>query len=488
MDEAQETVAEVKDQCSVCLDPKSNGSNVDSDSIIEETVLVTPDTAKSTKENFTSLHLEEDVVMEESSDAISTETVNAGIIKDSKMSSDKLEILQDVPVNDLENINLVINQDNSERKESSEKIENFEKNNVKVKNEKKIISEFGSLKEISDEIKPDLEESSTKGESSFKTAECLNDENIVSSKSDIDDAIIIPINSPDSIKKPEEKNLDIIAACVDNNEILDTPVENAPSPMEVQEIVKDDQKKENQQAKSSKELMENEPERMECEDEPPSIIEAADTEVRSQTATDNSEQNEENNPTVFSDKNSSEKVYSHENSPVAPSVTKNSEEDVFMDEDSCDQTVLRKPEPVSQIREETLAEDPRIDSQDSMVSSTILPLMSASSQLSSKVDDNSDSMVGASNDESNLTDTKDKEEPELSEEDQKEEDEQKDEEEDEESSAKKPKRKKKPRRSMFARPKRNNKKEKGISLSSFLSFIINVWVLYFTHHLKTNCQ
>ena len=124
--------------------------------------------------------------------------------------------------------------------------------------------------------------------------------------------------------------------------------------------------------------------------------------------------------------------------PVHP---KTPEPSIFLDEESCE-AVPRKPEPVSNFKEETLAGDPRLENQDSSQNS---PALCVVGEVSDDIKDNTD-------DNSSNTKDKDGDDDEIDD--------------DESASKKQPKKRRKARRSVYYRPrpdlKRKREKERGM--------------------------
>ena len=121
-----------------------------------------------------------------------------------------------------------------------------------------------------------------------------------------------------------------------------------------------------------------------------------------------------------------------------------SEQPFFLDEESCE-PILRKPEPVSNIREETLAGDPRLESLETTTTCS-------GSQSLTFIGERPSADGTDENDDTSMS-MKEKLDGEEEEED-----------EDEEAVIKKPKKRKKPRRSVYYRPrpdKKKKEKEKG---------------------------
>ena len=150
-----------------------------------------------------------------------------------------------------------------------------------------------------------------------------------------------------------------------------------------------------------------------------------------------------------------------------------SDQSLFMDEESCE-PILRKPEPVSNIREETLAGDPRLESQDNGISgSSSLCFMASGSSLENK------EPIEELEDTTSMS-TKDK--PEMDE----------DVEDEEETVMKKPKKRKKPRRSVYYRPrpdKKKKEKEKGnikqhLNYEKYMYAYYHNYILIFHNHIN----
>lgn len=115
---------------------------------------------------------------------------------------------------------------------------------------------------------------------------------------------------------------------------------------------------------------------------------------------------------------------------------------IFMDEESCD-AVLRKPEPVSDIREETLAGDPRLEAPE--MNESVAPAVAMDPNEDSSID--ASKTPGATNDASEMSMDKTIN------------DEEDDQEDDGETPKKVPKKRRKPRRSVFYKPRPDKKKK-----------------------------